>query len=96
MGVPLGSRPARLDPYLPLILATWKQYPKLPASRLYEMCRQRGYRGCPHHFRHMVAAMALMESPAILAGILLARWHGVSVRTDGMPAARRAGSASSA
>ena len=52
---PERSRPARLDPYLPLILATWKQYPKLPASRLYEMCRQRGYQGCPHHFRHMVA-----------------------------------------
>jgi transposase len=56
-GVPLGkrSRPARLDPYIPLIIATWKQYPKLPASRLYEMCRQRGYQGSPHHFRHMVA-----------------------------------------
>jgi transposase len=52
---PERSRPARLDPYLPLILATWKQYPKLPATRLYEMCRQRGYRGSPDHFRHMVA-----------------------------------------
>ena len=49
------SRPTRLDPYIPLIIATWKQYPKLPASRLYEMCRERGFRGCPHHFRHMVA-----------------------------------------
>jgi len=56
-GVPLckRSRPARLDPYIPLIIATWKQYPKLSASRLYEMCRQRGYRGSPDHFRHMVA-----------------------------------------
>jgi transposase len=53
---PKRSRPTRLDPYLPFILATWKEYPKLPASRLYEMCRERGYRGCPHHFRHMVAA----------------------------------------
>ena len=52
---PDRSRPARLDPYLPLILETWKQYPKLPASRLYEMCRQRGYHGSPDHFRHMVA-----------------------------------------
>ncbi len=49
------SRPARLDPYIPLIIATWKQYPKLPASRLYEMCRERGYQDSPHHFRHMVA-----------------------------------------
>ena len=52
---PKRSRPARLDPYIPLIIATWKQYPKLPASRLYEMCRERGYKGSPHHFRHMVA-----------------------------------------
>lgn len=56
-GAPLTnrSRPTHLDPYLPLIIATWKQYPKLPASRLYEMCYQRGYRGSPHHFRHSVA-----------------------------------------
>jgi transposase len=52
---PRRSRPARLDPYIPLIIATWKQYPKLSASRLYDMCRQRGYQGSPHHFRHMVA-----------------------------------------
>ena len=52
---PKRSRATRLDPYIPLIIATWKQYPKLPASRLYDMCRQRGYRGSPDHFRHMVA-----------------------------------------
>ncbi|MBU0639024.1 MAG: IS21 family transposase, partial [Planctomycetes bacterium] len=56
-GTPVSkrSRATQLDPYLPLIVATWKQYPKLPASRLYEMCHQRGYNGSPHHFRHMVA-----------------------------------------
>ena len=53
---PQRSRPTQLDPYLPFILATWKQYPTLPASRLYDMCRQRGYPGSPHHFRHRVAA----------------------------------------
>ncbi|MBU0641443.1 MAG: IS21 family transposase [Planctomycetes bacterium] len=52
---PKRSRATRLDPYIPLIIATWKQYPKLLASRLYEMCHQRGYRGSPDHFRHMVA-----------------------------------------
>jgi transposase len=57
-GVPRAKRPrsSRLDPFLTLITSTWKQYPKLPASRLYEMCRDRGYRGSPDHFRHMVAA----------------------------------------
>jgi len=49
---PKRSRATRLDPYIPLIIATWKQYPKLSASRLYEMCHQRGYRGSPDHFRH--------------------------------------------
>jgi transposase len=52
---PKRSRSTRLDPYIPLIIATWKQYPKLPASRLYEMCHERGYQGHPDHFRHMVA-----------------------------------------
>lgn len=55
VSLPKRSRPTQLDPYLPLIIDTWKQYPKLPASRLYEMCYQRGYRGSPHHFRHIVA-----------------------------------------
>jgi len=53
--LPKRTRRTRLDPYIPIIIATWKQYPKLPASRLYEMCRARGYQGSPHHFRHMVA-----------------------------------------
>lgn len=52
---PRRSRAARLDPYIPFICATWKQYPKLPAGRLYDMCRERGYRGSPDHFRHVVA-----------------------------------------
>ena len=52
---PKRSRSARLDRFIPLIISTWKQYPKLSACRLYEMCRERGYRGCPDHFRHMVA-----------------------------------------
>jgi len=55
VSLPKRSRPTQLDPYLPLVIATWKQYPKLPASRLYEMCYQRGYRGSSHHFRHRVA-----------------------------------------
>jgi transposase len=53
---PQRSRPTQLDPYLPFIHATWQAYPTLPASRLYDMCRQRGYPGSPHHFRHQVAA----------------------------------------
>jgi transposase len=57
-GLPLSKRcrTSMLEPYLPLVIETWKRYPRLPASRLYEMCRQRGYPGSPSHFRHLVAA----------------------------------------
>ncbi len=49
------KRPSMIEPYLPFILSTLETYPKLRASRLYEMVRDRGYRGGPDHFRHMVA-----------------------------------------
>jgi transposase len=56
-GTPANKEPraTELEPFIPLIVETWKQYPKLPASRLYEMCCERGYCGSPDHFRHMVA-----------------------------------------
>ncbi len=56
-GVPPArrQRSARIDTYLPFILESLRRYPGLPASRLYQMCRDRGYRGSGDHFRHMVA-----------------------------------------
>jgi transposase len=48
-------RATMVDPYLPFIQATLKEYPTLPASRLYEMCRQRGYPGSSSHFRRLIA-----------------------------------------
>jgi len=48
-------RPSMIDQYLPFILEQWKMYPRLTASRLYRMCRERGYPGHPDHFRHLVA-----------------------------------------
>lgn len=56
-GVPaeaVGRRPSRSDPYVPFIQETLARYPKLRASRLYEMVRQRGYPGRPDHFRAVV------------------------------------------
>lgn len=44
-----------LDRFVPLIEETLGKYPSLPATRLYEMCRARGYVGGPDHFRHFVA-----------------------------------------
>jgi transposase/phosphoglycolate phosphatase-like HAD superfamily hydrolase len=48
------QRKSRLDPYLDFIDETFRKYPRLHASALYGMCRERGYTGQPDHFRHMV------------------------------------------
>lgn len=48
-------RVSQLDAYLPFILQTLEKFPTLTASRLYGMVRERGYRGGPDHFRHLVA-----------------------------------------
>ncbi len=49
------QRSARIDAYVPFILDSLRRYPGLLSSRLYQMCRERGYRGSQDHFRHMVA-----------------------------------------
>lgn len=57
-GIPaqlIAQRSSMVDPFLPFINETLTKYPKLPASRLFEMVRQRGYSGRPDHFRHVVA-----------------------------------------
>jgi len=57
-GLPILARPARplqVDPYLPFIRQTLEKFPTLAASRLYVMVRERGYRGGPDHFRHLIA-----------------------------------------
>ena len=57
-GLPRPGRPPRrskIDTYLPFILQTLDKFPRLTASRLYAMVRERGYRGRPDHFRHLIA-----------------------------------------
>lgn len=56
-GVPAPGlvRPSQIDPFLPFILETLGKFPRLPASRLYEMCRSRGYRGSQSQFRHRIS-----------------------------------------
>lgn len=48
-------RPSAVDPYLPFMRETLEKFPTLTASRLYAMVLERGYRGSPDHFRHLVA-----------------------------------------
>jgi hypothetical protein len=57
-GLPRTGAPTRrsqVEPYLPFITATLQKFPTLTASRLYAMVRERGYRGGPDYFRHLVA-----------------------------------------
>src|ERR1700679_4160704 len=48
-------RKSRIEPYLAFIRQTLETFPALTASRLYVMVRERGYRGSPDHFRHLIA-----------------------------------------
>ena len=55
LGSPL--RPSRVDPYRAFILQTLAKFPTLTAARLFAMVHERGYRGSPEHFRHVIAGM---------------------------------------
>lgn len=50
----LAMRPTMADPYLPFIQETLQKYPRLTATRLFEMVRLRGYPGGVDHFRDVV------------------------------------------
>ncbi len=50
-----SPRPSKIDAYLPFIRQTLERFPTLTASRLYVMAYERGYRGSPDHFRHLIA-----------------------------------------
>ena len=49
------NRTSIVAPFMDFITATLEKYPTLTASRLHEMVCQRGYRGGPDHFRHIVS-----------------------------------------
>lgn len=44
-----------ITPFLTFITDTLKTFPKLAASRLYEMVKNRGYTGGEDHFRHLIS-----------------------------------------
>lgn len=58
-------RPSQLDPYKPLIAAILEQYPRLRATRLAHMLRERGYSGSNRSVRryvHTVRPVAQSEA----------------------------------
>ncbi len=65
-GLPKPERTTRtsiIDPYLPFIVETLKQYPKLTASRLHGMVRARGYPGGDSLFRQRIAELRPRPQP---------------------------------
>lgn len=55
-GTPVVSyaRAHLIDPYLPFLTETLQTFPQLTATRLYQMVRERGYRGSVSHFRRVI------------------------------------------
>lgn len=59
----IKTRARMLDIYLPFIQQTLEKYPRLHASRLYLMVRERGYQGSEGHFRRLIAELRPRPAP---------------------------------
>ena len=59
-------RPSRLDPYLEFIRQTLAQHPRLRATRLHQMIRDRGYAGSVEQLRRSVARLRPHRTEAFL------------------------------
>ena len=59
-------RPSVVDPYLPFVRETLEQYPRLCATRLYQMIRDRGYSGSVEQLRRTVARLRPRPQEAFL------------------------------
>jgi transposase len=73
-------RPTKLDPYLPFIHETLKQYPRLRATRLYWMIRDRGYTGSVTRLRKIVRR--IRPSPPAEAFLRLSVLPGEQAQVD--------------
>lgn len=49
------ARPSIVDDFVPFIVQTLTKYPRLRASRLFAMARERGFVGSQDYFRHIVS-----------------------------------------
>lgn len=73
-------RSTALDPYLPFLRDTLAQYPRLRATRLHEMLRQRGYPGSAVQVRR--AVRRLRPAPPSAAYLRLATLPGEVAQVD--------------
>lgn len=63
---PPGKRPKVTDPYLEFIRETLEKYPRLRATRIYQMIRARGYTGSVVQLRRVVAGLRPLQREAFL------------------------------
>lgn len=76
----VAPRVSLADPYLDFIREVLAKYPRLPASRVYQMVRDRGYAGAPDHFRRVVGR--LRPRPAAEAYLRLSTLPGEQAQVD--------------
>lgn len=74
-----APRAALTDPYLDFIRGTLEQHPRLRATRLYQMLRDRGYRGSVVQLRRVVA---LLRPPKQEAFLRLSTLPGEQAQAD--------------
>lgn len=77
---PSVVRPSVLDPYRAFLQVTLQQYPRLRATRLFEMVRQRGYPGSVGSLRR--AVRTLRPAPAAAAYLRLNLLMGEQGQVD--------------
>lgn len=53
----VAPRPSKVCPFVPFIVEQLEKYPRLRASRLFGMIKERGYEGSPDHFRRVVGRL---------------------------------------
>src|SRR5438132_4342169 len=59
-------RPSMLDPYLPFVREVLEQHPRLRATRIHQMIRDRGYAGSVEQLRRIVARLRPQPHEAFL------------------------------
>lgn len=74
------ARPSMLDPYKAFLAETLEQHPRLRATRLFEMARDRGYRGSVVQLRRHVAT--IRPAPRTEAYLRLQTLPGEQAQVD--------------
>lgn len=76
---PAVLRPSKADPFLPFIRETLERYPRLRATRIYEMVRARGYPGSARRIRDVVK---FLRPPKVEPYLRLVSFIGEQAQVD--------------